>query len=295
MISRLKRWLKWLLRRMGYRLVPSERGFGDLRDLSDDPIRALYVSGSQPFLVNVSLDRLRALEGVALPCLPERGNPLVETALCIREGRCKGYPGSPLEYFYDRWTPANAAEALELDRMDTSPRLRQLPPHLAVLPWFPLSPEELADLRNPIILRENRSWGADLGIEHGTVLAGPLSGEKGALEFRRIEALVRSVEERGYVVPTSADEHIGGVLLIRGDEWRVLLRNGNHRVAVLAALGASTAPILFTATETSPRRCESGSWPRVKTGLFTEEQALAIFDRMFEGRPPAGCPGPRKM
>lgn len=288
--SYMKKLLEWLLRRLGYKLVPASRSYRNLRELSDDPLGALYASGSAPFLIDVPLDRIRALEGLALPCIPGSHNPLVETAAGYLEGRHDEYAGSPLETFYEAWKPENAAEALGLGETHVSPRLATAPPYLAVLPWYPFGLDKLERIRVPILYEENRIHGSELGPEHGTVLAGPLSDEKGDLEYRRLTRLVRSIEERGYVEGEAAADHVGGLLLVRDSEWRVLLRDGNHRVAALAALGAATAPIVITENGHCPRRAEASSWPNVRSGLFTEDQALEIFDRMFEGRPPPGCP-----
>lgn len=139
-------------------------------------------------------------------------------------------------------------------------------------------------------LREdNQAYGRDLGPEHGTVLNGPLSEEKARLELDRLRAITKSIRHRGYR-PESAG-HIPGHLMIRDSTWKVMIRNGNHRLAVLAALGRPNVSIVITSSVGNhPRRAEARSWPNVRRGVFTEEEAQFVFDRIFDGRQPIGCP-----
>jgi len=75
--------------------------------------------------------------------------------------------------------------------------------------------------------------------------------------------------------------------MMRGAEWRAFGVGGDHRRAVLAALGWSHAPIQFT--DMVLRREDVKSWPNVQNGLFSSAQALRVFDRIFEGHQPVGC------
>lgn len=281
--------LEWPLRRLGYEIRKLHR-LRDFRDRTEDPIEALHLSGSDPFLIDLPMSELRGLESLALPLVRGAGHPLIDTVLPILRDESLVYRDSPLYRFYDRWRPQNAAETLGLDPEGASPVLRGLPPYAGFLPWYPQHPHRFIGVRVTTLRQENQAYGKDLSPEHGTVLNGPLSVEKGRLELDRLREITKSIRHRGYLHPTSAQGHIMGHLMICDSTWKVLVRNGNHRTSVLAALGWSKVPIVITSSLGSPRRAEAGSWPNVRRGIFTEGEAKAVFDRVFDGRQPNGCP-----
>lgn len=69
-----------------------------------------------------------------------------------------------------------------------------------------------------------------------------------------------------------------------GSEYRVMISRGQHRIAALAAMGAKTAPVRLLPKIIA--RSEASLWPNVDRGFYTVEQAMAVFDRIFEGRQP---------
>lgn len=282
--------LEWPLRRSGYE-VRKLHPLRDFRDRTDDPIEALHLNGSDPFLIDVPLSELRGLESLGFPLVPGAGHPLIDTVVQILRDESLEYGDSPLYRFYDRWRPRNAAETLGLDPEGASPVLTGLPPYAGFAPWYSQHPLRFVKVRLRTLREDNQAYGKDLGAEHGTVLNGPLSVEKGRLELDRLREITKSIRHRGYLLPDSAQDHIPGHLMIRDSTWRVMIRNGNHRASVLAALGWSKVPILIASSVGGhPRRAEAGSWPNVRRGVFTEEEAQSVFDRIFDGRQPHGCP-----
>ena len=68
-------------------------------------------------------------------------------------------------------------------------------------------------------------------------------------------------------------------------ESSFLVLDGNHRIAALHALGASTAEVETFALQTV-RRSAVKRWPRVRDLSFSEAAALRVFDRYFQPRNP---------
>jgi len=268
----------------------------DLRDVIDDPREAFEHSGGQPVLIQVPLEQVRNLGPLAFSVTRASGEPFVATVQAYLRGEQKTYRGSWLEWFYKRWTPANAADLLGLPEGST---LAASPIHAFVYPWRSDDPIRRQARKLKSMRQENRQKGADISGEEGYVWAGPMSRRKGEFEFARLSLLTDIIKRYGFETDDpNADPdrndiraHIKGKLMIRGTEWRILGTHGNHRRSVLAALGWSHAPM---AINNKPiRREHSASWPNVRKGLFTVAQALEIFDRIFEGRQPASCPSIR--
>jgi hypothetical protein len=259
--------------------------FVDMRAVTDDPVEAHYRAGGKPALINVPLAKVLNLGPLAFPVTPESGDPYTMTARDYIDGRCNEYAGSRLEWFYSRWRPESAAALLGLPNGEAPRPLLEAPPHAAVYPWNAYTPLEMDAKKLNDIYKENRKHGADVPAAEGFKWCGPLSPRKGELEFKRLRLIADSVALHGY------QEIIGspvGRLIMRGAEWRVFGSGGDHRRAVRVALGWSH--IAMRLKEAIVRREDVASWPNVRSGLFAEDQALAVFDRIFEGRQPEGCP-----
>jgi hypothetical protein len=274
------------LQRFGYQIVP-EAPFLDLTGTTNDAIEALYCSRRQPFLIDIDVTRLRGHGALGLVLDRGIGHPFIDTMAAYGLGQQSGYAGSAVEKFYRDWTPASAVDALGLDAAAASSALRQLPPYATLLPWFQQNPDEFLAIRESWIRAELSDYGARLDPEHGGLENGPWSPIKGAYEYQRIVSVYDSIRERGYVPAAQRDAHIYGHLLIDGDDWCVLLRNGNHRASALVALGWTRIPVLVISGTETPRRLEAAHWPNVRNGVFTLDQATAVFDRVFAGTRPS--------
>jgi hypothetical protein len=272
------------LRRFGYRIV-KDRPPGaplDLRNVTDNPIEGLYLAGDRPFVINVPLGRCRGAG--SFRCVPGVGHPLIETAEAYLHGCCNRYAGSPLQLYSKAWTPANAAEALGLSGADVSEELLNAPAvEGSILPWSSLTLGETVYQRRERIRRENRLHGAELGADHGCLLFGH-SEAKGQLEFERLQRVIESIKQNGYIRSDEREGDIRGYLLLSGEEWIVSVRGGGqHRTAALAALGWLQAPIRIGALArlglpASVHRHEVQFWPNVRNGLLSSHQALEVFD-----------------
>jgi hypothetical protein len=266
--------------------------FVDLRDITDDPFEALSRSDGRSVMIDVPLAKVRNLGPLAFAVTRMSGDPFVGAVQDYVADLCRTYAGSRLEWFYARWRPANAAVLLGLSEEEASAALVECGPPGFVYPWQAKNPhlKELKKLES--VRQENITKGADIQGTEGCVWAGPFSKRKGELEFARLRLLADAMSKYGCAAnranTVAERDSINGVLMVRGEDWCVLGGNGNHRRAVLAGLGWSHVPVCVR--NKIIRREEVASWRSVRKALFTEEQALRIFDRMFEGRQPNGCP-----
>jgi len=165
------------------------------------------------------------------------------------------------------------------------PRLASLPIHgWSVMPWSARNPDESILEVERSQLRENRQFGLNAGIEAGAKAFGPTTEDKVRVELTRIAQLAESIRRSG-LQTLRWDYDLGGIFLVADNRWRWLGASGMHRLPVAAALGVTELPLRVMAVV---RRDESAIWPQVRSGLFGQDAALSLFDRLFAGRPP-GC------
>ena len=103
----------------------------------------------------------------------------------------------------------------------------------------------------------------------------------GATALESIERDLPDVIVTDLVMP-GKDGLARAQILCHADDFVALVTKGHHRVAALSALGHANAP--FWPLPEMVRREEATDWPGVRSGIFTLEQALAVFDRMFAGK-----------
>src|SRR5690606_4329352 len=108
-----------------------------------------------------------------------------------------------------------------------------------------------------------------------------VSDEKVRIESQRLLNLLTSIRKKGY--EQQYPDTLGCFILVSGKNYKWYVQGGQHRAAVLAALGRETIPVYVRQIV---RREDVSFWPNVQSGIFSEEQALIIFDRLFVGNPP---------
>lgn len=254
----------------------------DFRGILADPVEALKRAEGLRFVIDIPLLECRGHRAAAFPCVPGHGHPYLETARELLAGSIDGYRGSTLERYYRNFRPETAAENLGIDA--TNPGL-QAHPSVTNLPWDPPPAAGALLSERAAIACENRGHGRALGAEHGYHHFGPVSGEKGALEIERLAAVLERIRSEGFRLLEGRSGLPRAVILSAHGRIRALVTNGQHRVAVRAALGADMLPVW--PLPGIVRREAVQTWPAVQAGLFSSTQALAVFDRIFEGSQPA--------
>lgn len=168
-----------------------------------------------------------------------------------------------LENFYQLHRPSGALEA----RFVKETRCDYSGPGWLQPPWVHVrADEDTESLRPP-------------------ELFGPVSAAQLATEKLRLDSLMQSISENG-VIDRQAFQPGGaitGQLLFNDedDDYRIMVINGNHRVAVLAHLGLQHIPIRFRSESPPVRLSDLNRWPGVIDRRFTPETAHAFFHSFF--------------
>jgi alkanesulfonate monooxygenase SsuD/methylene tetrahydromethanopterin reductase-like flavin-dependent oxidoreductase (luciferase family) len=184
--------------------------------------------------------------------------------------------------YYSRVQPKTLWDWHDISPKD-SPALAGMPVYgWAVLPWSPDDVQALLQKIELAYVKENREYGLKYGVSAGAKAFGPVSDAKLRIEAQRISRLAVSIQNHG-LEHQRADYNVRAVFLLSEGKWRWLTAGGMHRIPVAAGLGILQIPVRVVAVV---RREEVEIWPQVESGLYSKEAALALFDRLFEGRPP---------
>ena len=196
--------------------------------------------------------------------------PLTYTNAWVAVARTLGQQGSPkqkilaatnqLSHFFSSVSTLNVYGFLNLveeknqPEFETSSVYWSMPLELALAPWSdtPLS------LGEPI---------------------NQLDPSRAADDVARIESVRKSVLGKGYKRGNLPDGDIEVEALIGPDgSERYHLISGNHRAAVLTSIGQESLPVRVISVV---RREDVDVWPKVRSGVFSRDQALSHFDQYF--------------
>lgn len=263
-------------------------GFSEPVPVSEDPVHALYAVEFQTLVIDVPLAAVRwSRLGVRL----DRDNPFVAHVAGYRDGTVTRYDGSALQQYFRRWQPRSAADVLGLDA-SLAGALANQPAASVVLPWAGdarfVDPDVRLDRVDRWNRAETRAVRTELGVDAGHKHFGPVSDELGELEHERYARLADAVAAKGFK-PRVAEGYIGGQFLVHDGAWALLVTGpGLHRAVVAAAFGVDPLRVAIDKGPPMVHRSDVGSWPGVRSGLFSEAAALRVFDRILAGEPPAG-------
>lgn len=151
-------------------------------------------------------------------------------------------------------------------------------PYSFTYPWSILKPFEVKEKREAYDLTENKRFGLKTG--DSLDLAGT-SDEKVKIETERLMQIFHRIKTNGFK-PQFPDS-LGCFVLINGENYKWFVQGGQHRAAVLSALGYEKIPVHVRQII---RREEVVYWPHVLSGLFSQEKALKVFDEMFQTKTP---------
>lgn len=154
-------------------------------------------------------------------------------------------------------------------------------PYEFTFPWSPLSPVEMKNNYRSYFLEENRKYSLD---SDECLESTYVSDKKIQLEVSRLVKLFLSIKNKGYV--PNETEPIGGAVFVKGKEWKWIVEGGQHRAAVVAALGMEKVPVYV---KRIIRREDVYVWPGVQKRIFCPERALRLFDHMFDLKSPGSA------
>lgn len=266
----MKQLIKEGLKRVGYRLERIRPPAGTkapeprlLPKLTDVDVR--FHIGDWRYLVPATLM-------VGRPCFgygPNSWHPFVETVAQLLESPDLDYEESMLNRLYSTWHPRTVAESQFPGGDSPDPVLSRLAARTLFEPWL-LRPPPCDNPLNP----ECRASGAPLH--------GPVDPRVGLEEFARLQTMIDSIERYGYNPDGFPRGLITGIVLKHEGQQRFLVVHGQHRTAVLTAMGHDEIEVGIRRDGPSVvDSSEAAQWPHVISGLVSAETAVAQLARYF--------------
>jgi hypothetical protein len=279
--------IRKVLNLAGYKLTRSNR-ISHFLEENHDIVLCGY-KATDDFLIRVPMEKFRwGLLGFSYT--RESMHPFVQTLMNYESGLCKTYRNSLLEDYYNSFQPASVPDALGLT--NTGPgvsKLEDLPVIACPGPWIAKDINYFIENTKRKIGKENSLHGVRISYYHGGGGFGPISEQKGELEYNRLIKVYCSIKATGYKRHDGIDGDIGGIILKKNNSYRIFVNSGHHRIAALAALNYGYIPVRINTgvgLAGIVNREDASSWPMVSSGLFRKSEALALFDRIFDGSPP---------
>lgn len=255
----------------------------DLRASGNNPLELLNKKCSS---VLVDLDPRYGLSSPAFRLFGGGRHPFVSALAKVHAGEfaTSGEPSQllqvELENFYSRFKPESAAEILYPGFDFRNVALKDAPAYAYVLPWQSASLLEQKSAIERYVVEENRTCASKIGVNEGWAWCGPVSSEKLKVEVARLLTVFNSIREKGYLRNDGKDGDISALVYYHSDSsplvWQCTV--GQHRCFSLSALELKAIPCRVS---NIIRREDYTNWPNVRSGLFSEYEALALFDRIY--------------
>ena len=263
--------IRYVLRRFGFE--PLKRIDQSITPITvlEHPCDAIYQTGDIAF--EVPLEKCRYPYHFSYD--PAGWHPFVAV---LNQYKCNpelSYEASILYEYYQRYQPNTIFEAFfpttaPEDIEGAAPLTKlSIPPYEPFFPWDPSKPKTKGE--------------KGLDPSHGNQGFGPVSIEKGRLEFKRLIDTYDSVKRYGYMPAQGHDGDIRGYFLRTSDDYRFFIRQGLHRAAVLSAMNYQTVRVkFFKPTPRTVFLADSHNWPQVKEGVLSLTVAKRIFMMFFD-------------
>ena len=264
----LKRYLNRMIGISGYELirlpVPAVK---DLRNAEApySPLEALYSCTSDRFVVDVPIDMI----------VPTRMMLAWIMALKAYESQGKEAARTILQGYFTYLQPVNVAQYLKLP---VRKEWHQGPPLSYVYPWEDMLPQVKMDFRIRLMRDESVKNGLEWQESDGWKGFGPVSDRLIDMELGRLTRTYDSIKRHGI---DERHGHVFGTLFCAGNVQMVQPRRGWHRVAICMMVGLESIPIMFDRRNVVVRLEEAESWPNVRRGLFSLDEAVKVFDERF--------------
>lgn len=218
-------------------------------------------------LVDVEIDKCRDLQGFGYT--EPHWHPFVALLEQYRITADLTYEESVLRRFYGAFRPENRYEQFFGRQSKPVPPLHE---GWAPAPWLNGRVQHIATERP-----ETRPG--------GTHFHGPNTDEFGKSEFDRVLRAYNLMQSQGYMPEIFPDGYIQGFFLKRGDDYRFVITEGQHRIAALAVLGHKVIRCHIAPEAYYPRSVDIDRvhrWPQVRSGLYSVALASRMFRRFFD-------------
>lgn len=198
-----------------------------------------------------------------------------------------------LHDYYSKCHPWSAADVTAVSVLH---ELAMYPPLAAVLPWWQVTPEQALSAAEAQVIHGLDRDGLLWGITDGCSQFGPVSKRRIIHEVGLIQAAVNGIREdnrRNLRDTGDPGTVLSNFSMLIDDQWGEEIApfcvmiggiEDARKVAAMAAIGYSDVSIVVGPTTPTVRRSEASTWHHVQTGLFTEEEAVAVFDAYMSGK-----------
>lgn len=247
------------------------------RDKKTNPLNILYNTSADRVLLSIPIEKCRTQ---LWNTLEAHKNPFVQTLNEYKNDEINSYEGSALEQYYNSNQPISAGEVL---RIPNNPYLENLPALDFVLPWDFRNSRELKEIRDKNARNENSKNQFHKGIEAGYSEFGPVTKEKGEIEFKRLKQVFTSIKQNGYTEKTWLnDGFINGFFLCDQTEWCFIIKSGKHRSYALAALGSQEIPVVVDRNlELIQDKSNSSFWEKIVNNKFTKQDIDLFYKKIL--------------
>lgn len=179
------------------------------------------------------------------------------------------YNSSILKTFYKTFVPKNRQEQwFEEESKDIKPLCQGWPD----TPWH----------RGP--KRIPKKYVTERMVETGgNQHFGPNSQSFGEKQYQKLIHTYELLSMHGYHPEIFPDGYITGYLLIKDDDYRFIVLEGQHRIAALSLMGVEKITCKFT--KERPHIVDfrdSEKWSQVKNGLYRRSVAERVFTKFFQ-------------
>lgn len=249
----------------------------NFRGTGISPIESLYQTKANKVLLSMPVDKCRTQLWNTLEIT---NNPFVKTLKDYSIGKIDCYKGSEMEEYYNEYQPETAAEVL---RLPNNSNLKEMEALSFILPWDNMSSVQAKTIRENNARNENKLQGKNIGLDFGYTEFGPLSSEKGDLEFKRLVGVYQSISNNGYKEDyLYNDGGIRGYFLLNKQDYCFIVTAGKHRSYALSALGYKEIPIVIDLNFNSIYYSESKSfWLNVRNSVFTVDDVDLLFKNLL--------------
>ena len=177
----------------------------------------------------------------------------------------------------------NAAKYLDID-FNEEEKFKVYPWWASVYPWDNRTFDDKLKYYPGEVKKNRLSNGMEILSDNPHEIMDNLLENSLFSHAKQYTQLVEEIKNNGYKYDEDYN-HISAEIFVHNGKfcWKVGL-DGNHRIAVLAALGYETIPVHITKII---RLEELNYWPNVKLSYFNEKQAANIFHNIFDAKPSA--------
>lgn len=254
-----------------------------------DILRELGMIDVGSLVVDVDPKKIRTFEACAFTPVKEYC-PWVDSASLILKNEIKEYEESPLFEFFKNWSPSNAYDYFGLKDKPNNKDLLKNPIDVP-FPWEMLSQKDWSKMHRKSLKIEDSNYKMFSGKMSGWACSGSISDANAKSHFERLRKVVFSIRDNQYIRSDKSDGDVQVKLFFKDKSSQPIFQvfAGGHRISAYGAFSPSKVPVRISRNKIfMVKRWESKDWFNVKNKLFTEEEALMIFDRIYKGVPSIG-------